>query len=176
MKKVIAIVLALIFVLALGACTGVTDTTPVATNPAEDAKVSCQEFPNTLAGLMDYMEAKGYLVYDYDASKDEAGVGTIKMDAELIGADEGYKCTYKYDGKLYSVEVYSYSDFNSEFYKQAKAEGKITVTKEIENGTFDVTLSDNGKYALVVHAPNEEEATKERVEVIKKDFKAFYAE
>lgn len=169
MKKILAMLLAVISVLSLSACMGGGTKVPTATDPSDPASVVYTDYNNNLEGLCDYLEDLGYMVFDYDASKDEAGTATMKMNAELIGAEKGYKSSFKYGNDQWTIEVYYYKDTNSDMYKQAQS-GTVVLTEEIENGSFEITV--NGNYGIVIHAPKNGE---EREKAIIEAFNKFYA-
>lgn len=168
MKKILAFVLVIAAVFALGGCMGAGVQNITATDPAEPDKIVYTNYPYSLEGLCNYLDDLGYMVFDYDASKDEAGVATIKMQADMIGAEKGYKSSYTYDGDKWVVEAYYYFDTSSQMYSQAK-DGKITLTEEIEDGSFEITV--NNHFALVVHEPKD---GGERKEAIIEAFQGFY--
>ncbi|MBQ2825349.1 MAG: hypothetical protein IJF19_03645 [Clostridia bacterium] len=169
MKKILAMLLAVISVLSLSACMGGGTKVPTATDPSDPASVVYTDYNNNLEGLCDYLEDLGYMVFDYDASKDEAGTATMKMSAELIGAEKGYKSTFKHGNDLWTIEVYYYKDTASDMYKQAQS-GTVVLTEEIENGSFEITV--NGNYGIVIHTPKNGE---EREKAIIEAFGKFYA-
>lgn len=169
MKKILAMLLAVISVLSLSACMGGGTKVPTATDPSDPASVVYTDYNNNLEGLCDYLEDLGYMVFDYDASKDEAGTATMKMNAELIGAEKGYKSSFKYGNDQWTIEVYYYKDTASDMYKQAQS-GTVVLTEEIENGSFEITV--NGNYGIVIHAPKNGE---EREKAIIEAFNKFYA-
>ena len=169
MKKILAMLLAVISVLSLSACMGGGTKVPTATDPSDPASVVYTDYSNNLEGLCNYLEDLGYMVFDYDASKDEAGTATMKMNAELIGAEKGYKSSFKYGNDQWTIEVYYYKDTASDMYKQAQS-GTVVLTEEIENGSFEITV--NGNYGIVIHAPKNGE---EREKAIIEAFNKFYA-
>lgn len=168
MKKILAMILALTAVLALGGCMGTSSKIITATDPTEPDKIVYSDYDDTLEGLCNYLDDLGYMVFDYDASKDEAGSATIKMQADMIGAEKGYKSSFMYGKGNFAVEAYYYKDTNSDLYKEAKT-GTILLTEEIENGSFEITV--NGNYALVVNAPDDQA---ERKADIIEAFNNFY--
>lgn len=170
MKKILAFILAIAAVLALGGCMSTGSKTATATDPADSSKIVYSNYDCTLEGLCNYLDDLGYMVFDYDASKDEAGTATIKMQADMIGAEKGYKSTYTYDKGTWAVEVYYYKDTTSDMYKEAQT-GTILLTEEIEDGSFEITI--NNQFALVVNGPDDKA---EREDAIVKAFKSFYPE
>lgn len=167
MKKIIAMILVLMMLASFAGCATAGTKTVSATDPTNPESISYKDYDNSLSGLCDYLDDLGYMVYDYNASADEAGTSTIKMNAELIGAEEGYKSSYNYDKNNWVVEVYFYKDTNSDEYKEAQT-GKFTF-EGVEDGTFDITVNNN--YAIVVTAPEDGE---EREKAIVEAFNNFY--
>ena len=168
MKKILAMILVLMMVASFAGCatTGGAKTVS-ATDPTNPESISYKDYDNSLSGLCEYLDDLGYMVFDYNASADEAGTATIKMNAELIGAESGFKSTYRYDKVNWIVEVYYYKDTNSDEYKEAQT-GKFTF-EGVEDGTFDITVKNN--YAIVVTAPDGGE---EREKAIVEAFNNFY--
>lgn len=168
MKKIIAMLLVIMSVLALGACGGTPAATyETATEPANPEKISYKDYDYSLEGLCSYLDDLGYFVYDYNASADEAGKSTRKMEAELIGAEKGYQSTYTFDKEKWIVEVYYYSESTSDEYKEALT-GTYTYDN-VEDGSFEITV--NNEFAIVVIAPD---GKGEHKDAIIKAFKDFY--
>lgn len=153
MKKILAFTLVVLMALSLGACSRkATTSTPeykiVSGEVASpDEVVSSQDYADTLEGLCEYLEDKNCIYELPQASGDEKITDPVVMIASEIGADKGYKFTYKYDGKEIVTEVYSYTDTDNKWYQQAVTDGEITLSEEIENGTFDAVV--NGKYVMI---------------------------
>ena len=142
MKKILAFVLAIAAVLTMAGCMGTGSKPTAATDPAEPDKIIYTNYSDNLEGLCNYLDDLGYMVFDYDASKDEAGKATIKMQADMIGAENGYKSSYYYGRDQWAVEVYYYKDTNSDMYKEAQS-GTFRISEEIENGSFEITVNGN---------------------------------
>ena len=195
MKKILAFMLLVVLALSLCACS----SSSTATQPklaevkgevgtpdefvldATADQVEVNKYADDIVGLCEYLADKNCISevnYDSKAKKltvdEDVKDSLIVAKAELIGAEAGYKFTYTYDGGSVVVEVYKYKDTNNKWYKQAKAEGKITLSDEIENGTFDAILSDNGKYVMIYNDSVEGEARTERREAVIKVFNSFY--
>lgn len=168
MKKILAFALAVVAVLSLAGCMGTGAKKITATDPADPDKIVYTDYSYSLDGLCKYLDDLGYMVFDYDASKDEAGEATIKMQADMIGAEEGFKSSYYYDGDKWTVEVYYYKDTTSDMYNEAKS-GTFTISEEIDNGAFEITVSNN--FAIVVQDVKDGE---ERKEAIIEAFNDFY--
>ncbi len=173
MKKIVALVLALMLLVSLCACMPNANTPKIqeVTDPATTDEIKVENYEDSLEGLCKYFADMGYVYAMPEATGDEM-TDPVVMRAEMIGADKGYKFTYTYGGEIVVLELYSYTDIDSDFYKQAKNEGKITVTEELEEGTVDVVLSSNGKYLMIYNDPAE---NAEREAAIVDAFKGFYA-
>lgn len=184
MKRVLIAALA-VFVIALSftSCydpdAGIKDKSKIAsttsaenaTTKATEAKaktVSDSKYSDTYEDLRDYMKAWGYIKTD-----DQNNI--LKMQAEKIGAEKGYKYT---DGDT-RVELYSFN-----FTKDNSTRDKVIESVK-SNGTFvlygetiPAYLSDNGKYLMVYsnHAANDKnsDAYKTKQNAIKA-FKSFKA-
>ena len=156
MKKILAFAIAVLLVLSLGACTfGGTNTTEqkevkeiTKAVSTPDEAIDAKKYADDLDGLCKYMTDKN-CVYKFEKSTDDEIIDPIVMDADLIGAEQGYKFVYNYEGSEVVLELYSYKNFDNQWYKQAKSEGKITISEDVENGTFDVIVSKNGKYLMI---------------------------
>ena len=168
MKKILAMILVALSVISLTGCFSTGTKTATATDPTNPEKITYKDYSNNLEGLCNYLDDLGYMVFDYDASKDEAGTATIKMQADLIGAEKGYKSTYTYNKGTWVVEAYYYKDTTTDMYKEAQS-GTYKITDEIENGSFEITV--NGSFALVVNGPDDGD---ERKADIIEAFKNFY--
>lgn len=174
MKKIFALLLVAVMMLSFTACMSPASRAPKiqeVTDPATTDEIKVADYEDSLEGLCEYFADMGY-VYDLPEATDDEMTDPVVMKADMIGATKGYKFTYNYDGETVVLELYSYTDTNNEYYKQAKSEGKITVTEALEEGTVDVVLSDNGKYLMIY---NDAAENAEREAAIVKAFKDFYA-
>lgn len=171
-RKIVATVLMLVLILSFAGCMPSSNgkTVQTVTDPATADEISYRSYDDSLRGLCEYFADLGYAYKFVESTGDEVG-DPVAMKADMIGADEGYKFTYTYSGKTTVLELYSYTDMNSKFYKQAKSEGKLTVSEELDNGTVDVVLSDNGKYLMIY---NDEANNAERKEAVIEAFKGFH--
>ena len=160
MKKIFAVILVIAALFSFSGCMGAGTSVVKATDPADPSKIVYKDYDCNLEGLCNYLDDLGYMVFDYDASKDEAGTATIKMQADMIGAEKGYKSGYNYGNDKWTVEAYYYKDTSSDMYKEAQS-GKITLTEEIDNGSFEITV--NNQFALVVHEPKDGGECKEEI-------------
>ncbi len=176
MKKILAFVLLILCVFSLVGCMGTGNkvVTPTVTNPSAPAstadEVSYKNYDNNVKGLCEYMADLGY-AYDFPATDDEKAVAPIKMDAELIGAEEGYKFTFILNKETYTVEFYEFKDTTGEHYLEAKKNGTITLGEGEVETTVEVTLSKNGKYMFICHC---DEDNKDTEAAMIKAFNAFY--
>ncbi|MBQ8001736.1 MAG: hypothetical protein IJ298_11195 [Ruminococcus sp.] len=173
MKKIFAMLLVVVLVLSLTACMNTSNTPKIqkVTDPTSVEGIEYKDYEDSLEGLCAYFADMGY-AYDMPEATGDEMTDPVVMRADMIGADKGYKFTYTYAGETVVLELYSYTDTDSDFYKQAKSEGKITVTEELDEGTVDVVLSDNGKYLMIYNDPAEDA---EREAAITEAFKGFYA-
>lgn len=173
MKKIFAILLAVVMVCSLTACMNTNSTAKIqeVTDPESTDGVVYENYEDSLEGLCAYFADLGY-VYAMPESTEDEITDPVVMRADMIGADKGYKFTYTYGGETVILELYSYTDTENDYYKQAKAEGQITVTEELDEGTVDVVLSTNGKYLMIYSDPAEDA---EREAAIVEAFKGFYA-
>lgn len=173
MKKILAMLMVAVLSISLCGCMSTKSTTPqipTVTEPASADEVAYTSYANTLRGLCEYMADKGY-VYDLPEATGDELKDPVKMDASFIGADEGYKFTYMFGDKTITVELYSFSKTDGEYYQQAKAEGKVTIATDIKNGTVNAVVSDSGKYMMMYSdAGNRADREAKIVE----DFKTFY--
>lgn len=177
MKKILAALLVALMVVSLAGCAGgaqvqIKELTEYAT-PDE---IKPAKYKDTLEGLCNYMAALGY-AYDVPASYDEAAIAKDNnpkvMAAKEIGADAGYKFRFKLGEAVYALEFYSFSDFEGEIYKSAKADGKFVMgSGDGETEINNVYISDSGKYMLIYHSDKDAPETKDK---IVKAFKGFYA-
>jgi len=147
---------------------------------ADEAKAK-NKYPNTLVGMCEYLADKNCICeVSYDKKEKKLTVdesvkdSLIVPEAELIGAEDGYKFTYIYDGGTVVVEVYSYKNTDNQWYKQAREEGKITLSDKVENGTFDAIISENGKYLMVYNDSAKGEKRDERRDDVIAVFNSFY--
>ncbi len=173
MKKIFAVILAVVLVLSMCACMNQNAAPKLqsVTEPTDVSGISYNDYEDSLEGLCAYFADMGY-AYDFPEATGDEMTDPVVMNAKMIGADKGYKFTYTFDGNTIVLELYSYSDRESDFYKQIESEGKVTVTDKIDEGTVDAVLSDNGKYVMI-YTPAEE--NEERDTAILEAFKGFYA-
>lgn len=173
MKKIIAFALAIALALSLCGCIPSTSTQPTVqkvTDPSDPSAITYKDYDNTLEGLCKYLAALGY-AYDFkDATGDES-TDPVVMQAEMIGAERGYKFSYTYKGDSAVLELYYYKDTTGDHYKQVQSEGKLTIA-DIEGGTVEATLSKNGKYMMVYSDTGEND---ERTAALLEAFTGFYA-
>ncbi len=113
---------------------------------------------NELAGLCDYLEGNGCIA-KYSNTSGE--LGYFEMMAELIGAEEGRKYTFKVGETQTNVEVYRYDTDNlntvaQEVIQSVKERGVMQVKGTRSDGTelkiggeVSAYLSDGGKYLVL---------------------------
>ena len=178
MKRTVLILLSILLVLAFAAC-GVEDPlNPNNTNEASDPasgeqsnEVADTNYEDSIAGIYNYMR-------DLDLIND---ADPTKMAADLIGAKEGNKYSYRLNGTQVTVELYSYdtdnlNDTAKEIIDSVKSSGKFEI---LGLGEVEAVLSDSGKYLLVYsdkafdsNKPNENNV--ERRDRFVAKFKAFH--
>ncbi len=149
MKKILALLLAALFVLALTACSAdplytSTDADNEAATGASEASpaVSKDDYPDSFQGLQNYLIDSG-LLSDKDNDK-------VETYAELLGAENGVRYTLS---STAFIEFYEYTDTTS-------ALAKNVLDQVAADGTFELVgldpltgvLSDSGKYMAVYNA------------------------
>lgn len=148
MKKIIAAILCAGLIAVFTAGCSVpdalenTETTQIASDSQKETtpEIKSTDYDDSLKGLAEYFAKKGYL----ENNKDK----TVKMDASLIGADEGNKYV---SGKTITVELYSYNpsklnDTAKKIIESVKKDGTFTI---LDLDPSEAYLSDNGKYLMV---------------------------
>ncbi len=172
MKKITLVLLSVVLMISLCACKSNANTTKIqeVTAPTDTSDIIYSDYDNTLEGLCQYFADLGY-AYDFPEATGDEMTDPVVMRADMIGADKGYKFTYTFEGNNVVLELYSYSDKESDFYKQIESEGKLTVTESIDEGTVDAVLSNNGRYVMMYTPAKENE---ERDAAILEAFKSFY--
>ena len=145
-KKVILAAMAAALVLGLTACGGTAATVPeLDTGKTMELK----DVEKTgLAGMCEYLEGNGTIAGEY-----------VEMKADIIGAKDGRKYAFQFEGGTVLVELYEFDPDNLD------ETGKETVNHIRENGTFIVMeqevpakISENGKYIMT----NSDTSTDER--------------
>ena len=139
MKKIFALILASLMLISVmsGCGTTVPNATESTSSTEETKPAEETTYEDNLKGLAEYMKDQGYI-----DNTDNA----YKMQAQLIGAEEGYR----YLKGAVQMELYKYNP--DKLNKTAK-----DVMEQIEkNGEFELYgkkikgyLSDNGKYMMV---------------------------
>lgn len=139
MKKIFALILAsLMLISVMSGCGTTVPNATESTSATEETKQAEETtYEDNLKGLAEYMKDQGYI-----DNTDNA----YKMQAQLIGAEEGYR----YLKGAVQMELYKYNP--DKLNKTAK-----DVMEQIEkNGEFELYgkkikgyLSDNGKYMMV---------------------------
>lgn len=163
MKKIVAILLALCFILMFAGCgvkgwqDGGNDSSGSQTDESLVKTVDDKDYENNLAGLAAYLKAAEVISGD-----------ATTMSAEMIGAVSGEK--YSYDKNTF-VEIYEFDTEN------LNADAKEVLDSVKEKGYFvilgtevNADISDNGKYIMVY---TQEKADEELKNAAVEAFKAF---
>lgn len=148
MKKIIAVLAAVMMFASVATACGVSDplntteapTTAEATEAPTEPQVDISDYNDTFEDLCRYMTDMTYV----------SGEPT-EMTAELIGAKEGKKYSFNYGGGTVTAEFYVFDIDNLD------ETGEKTISDVKENGKFKIgnlpeteaVLSDNGKYLMV---------------------------
>lgn len=189
MKKIIAVIFTLCCFSALLAGCGVedallqnsdTETTTQTATKDEAPIVKDTDFNDDFDGLCDYFVAMGYTVAKAGDKLDEKNV--TKMDAALVGAENGKKFATSYNGKSITIELYSYNTSNlndtaNEVIESVKKDGTFVI---LDLTPVKAYLSDNGKYMMIYSDTSIDESKTDtdnyahREQVIE-DFKAFHS-
>lgn len=184
-KKIALGMLSVLLVLSMASCAGApTEKLGTLTLPGEETDSSASssigesvpleemkdtEVEDNLKGLCEFLEG------NYAVSGDKT-----QMSYEVIGAADGYKYRFLYNGKTVQVEVYEYNleDLNETAKRDLdsiKQNGNFTVLDQ----QVEAVLADNGKYTMVYSDDSGEEKNniqKERVLGLFRSFKNSSAE
>ena len=135
-KRVIFAALAATLVLGLTACGGTGAT--LAELPTDKTMELKAVEKTGLAGMCEYLEGNGVIAGDH-----------VEMKADIIGAKEGRKYGFQFDGDTVIVELYEFDPDNLD------ETGKETLQHIRENGSFIVMeqevpakISADGKYIM----------------------------
>ncbi len=160
-KTIFAVIVALS--LLLTAC-GST-TTELAVLEYEKEDVAFEEYDNNLEGMEEYFEDKNLI----------AG-NASEMSYDFISAIDGQKYFYSVDEVGISCEIYEYDlenmdDRANEIVNSIKENGFfISLDTEIK-----ATLSDSGKYIMIVGGDYTNENAIDYMNDLNESFKGFYA-
>lgn len=149
MKRLLAILLAAMMLVALTGCVGTaTNAIQNATSDEEAKAVKASSFEKDFDGLQDYLLTKGYIF-----SKDGNG-SSLKSEIyfDILGANDGIRY-YFTDGRSF-VEFYDFSGKQDDTAKSVlaniKDDGKF---KAIDAGDeLTAVLSKSGKYVVAYNA------------------------
>ena len=178
MKRIILTLLAILLIAAFAVGCGVEDPlNPNKTVADDDSGEQTDQTANdanyddSIEGIYNYMLDLG-LINKSDPTA---------MAADLIGAEEGNKYSYRLNGTQVTVELYSYdtenlNDTAKEILDSLKATGSFEI---LDLGEVKAVLSDSGKYLLVYsdkafdsNKPNEKNI--ERYDRFVAEFKKFH--
>ena len=194
-KRVLALAGALVLVLSLTACTGTTEQLPTLnlgtqstegsavesgttsgvesgtessgeSSQAEAEPVSDEGFEDTCDGLCQYLEANLAVTGD-----------PTEMAYETIGAKEGFRYRFNFNGSTVQVEVYEYDLTNLD------EQGQTCLDSVKSNGSFTLldkeipaTLSNSGKYMMIYTDSSTKEENVSQKERVLELFQGFKAE
>ena len=175
-KKLLALVLAIVLCLGMTACAA-KNTTATATLETSEAVAEGEETAALVKDPADYEDGiQGLCAYMEDC-KVTAGE-RIQMEYSVIGAANGYKYTYAYEGSQVQLEVY-------EFPTEELSETAKTVIDAVKNNgsfvlldnTIPATLSADGRYMLIYtdEKAEKEDANKAHKEHVVECFETFTA-
>ena len=163
-KRVLILAGALLLSLSLAACGGPREQAPTLATPSsgiEQTPVDANGFDDDLAGLCQYMEAN------------QAVTGEkIEMSYKEIGAVNGFRYLFKFDGSTVQAEFYEFDLDNLD------EKGNACISSVREKGFFsllgnDVPATLEGKYLMIYTDGDSDEvntAQKEKVLNLFQDF------
>lgn len=175
-KKLLVVLMAVVLCLSMTACManktpGVASlevSAPAAEGEEAPAAPSTAEYDKDIQGLCAYMEA----------CKVTAGE-RIQMEYGVIGALNGYKYTYTYEGSQVQLEVYEFPTENI----SADAQNVIDSVKKdgafkLLDNTIPAMLSANDRFMLIYtdERAKKEDANKAHKEHVVECFNTFTAE
>ena len=124
-----------------------TQATQEATEATHDEpkSVNPSDYENNVDGLCKYLKALDYLQGE-----------PVKMAADLIGAEKGYRYVFTYEKGNINAELYEYNTNN------LNDKAKATIESVKKNGYFQIQgfdkveayMSDNGKYLIIYSDSN----------------------
>lgn len=175
MKKKLAIIFSVMLAFSLTAC-GVgnissdssassqqTDSSQAAS--AASSQLSDKSVDDSLDGLVTFLKANAGVSGD-----------PTTMRADFIGAKEGEKYTYGYNGGKNNVtlEVYEYDLTNlNDTAKQVISQVKSSGQYESMGTQVNAVLSDSGKYLMILNDTSKDDANKAYVESVNELLKGF---
>ena len=168
MKKILLLVLVAVMALSMAACGagnvgGDSSSASSGSSSSEASSTPEPEKTQDVKGLKEYMLWKGYV------SGDEK-----EMAAEFIGAKEGVRYQFQYEGSNVTVELYEFDTENrpkeaADVMDSVKKDGKFTIM----NQEIEATLSDNEKYLMIYTDGSTNEKNVQRKEEVVAFFKAY---
>lgn len=150
MKKILAILLSAMLMLALTACGGATNAIKDATTDEQAKAVKSSDFEKDFQGLQDYLLTKGY-IYSKDGNNN-----SLKSEIyfDVIGANDGIRYNFL-DGRSF-VEFYDFSGEQNDTAKKVlediKDDGKFKAIDGLDELTAKISKS--GKYIISYNANN----------------------
>lgn len=176
MKKIIAVLAAIMMFASVATACGVSDPLNTTEAPSTEAteevtepQVDKADYEDTFEDLCRYMTDMTYVSGE-----------PKEMTAELIGAEEGKKYSFNYGGGTVTVELYWFDT------EKLNETAEKTISDVKETGKFKIgnlpeteaILSDNGKYLMVYRdtaydAANPENQNTIRHDDVIKEFKSF---
>lgn len=176
MKKIIAVIAAIMMFASVAAACGVSDPLNTTEAPSTEAteevtepQIDKDNYEDTFEDLCRYMTDMTYISGD-----------PTDMSAELIGAEEGKKYAFNYGGGTVTVELYWFDTENLSDTAQNTIDS-VTETGKFKIGNLPETeaiLSDSGKYLMIYRdtaydAANPENQNTIRQEDVIREFKSF---
>lgn len=175
-KKWIAVVLAAMLCVSMTACATSSQTTVETletSSTAEDGETAVEtkdpaNYDDDIQGLCKYLKDSALTVGE-----------RVQMSYDVIGAANGYKYAYQYNGSSVQLEVYEFpTEEISEIAQQVIDSVRANGSFEILDNTVPATLSADGRYMLIYtdSKAEKEELNKAHKEHVMACFEAFTAE
>lgn len=125
--------------------TQATEAPTTVSTQDEPKSVNPSDYDNNVDGLCKYLKALDYLQGE-----------PVKMAADLIGAEKGYRYVFAYEKGNINAELYEYNTNN------LSDKAKATIKSVKDNGYFQIQgfdkveayMSDNGKYLIIYSDSN----------------------
>lgn len=173
LKKILTIMAAAALVLTLAGCGGAGIKLPVLTTETSSTSSGAGEaarkkpggtYEDTLFGLLAYMEDGGAIAKDEGVAIKDSGVSIAEgvtsftqMSYKEIGAVDGYRCQFSYNGSTVQAEFYEFDPENLD------EKAKECVSSVKEKGFFDIldnqvraVMHPSGKYLMIYTDGNAE--------------------
>ncbi len=157
MKKLTALLLAALMLLALTGCGGTSYSVRNATSDEEAEEIKAADYKKDFDGLEQYLLDKGYIYTKmYSGDSDETGV-TLKTDIhyDIIGAANGVRY-YFTDNKTF-IEIYDFTGKQDDatakkILADIKDDGKFRVLENLDELTGVISAS--GNFVIAYNANN----------------------